>query len=132
MWVPRDGLSPDLPPKMGMGPKPIQQVGEPLPMAEEESAATPSSDSAVLSEPVEATPQGDNADELNSWGEPAIPSAFQPKKKTNLAVMPDSSPRLADVTPIRQPVVDLTGFPFLPGQGLNGPIAAVEHVEPNQ
>ena len=135
MWVPRDGLAPDLPPKMGMEPKPIQQVDEPLPMAEEESAATPSSDSAVLSEPVEATPQGDNADELNSWGEPAIPSAFQPKKNTNLIAMPEPSPRLAEVTPIRQPVVDMTGFPFLAGQGLNGPLAPVEPiqpVEPNQ
>jgi hypothetical protein len=119
-----------------MEPKPIQQVDEPLPMAEEESAAAPSMNSAVISESiVEAAPQGDKADELSSSGEPAIPSAFQPKKNTNLIAMPEPSPRLAEVTPIRQPVVDMTGFPFLAGQGLNGPLAPVEPiqpVEPNQ
>jgi hypothetical protein len=134
MWVPRDGLSPDLPAKMGMEPKPIPQVDEPLPMAEEEAAATPSSGSAVISEPadVEAAPLGDIADELSSWGEPAIPSVFQPKTATNVTVMTPRTPALAEVTPISQPKVDLTGFPFMPGYGPKGPIAPVESAEPNQ
>ena len=134
MWVPRDGLSPDLPAKMGMEPKPIPQVDEPLPMAEEGAAATPSNGSAVISEPaaVEAAPLGDIADELSSWGEPAIPSAFQPKTATNVTVMTPRTPALAEVTPISQPKVDLTGFPFMPGYGPKGPIAPVESVEPNQ
>jgi hypothetical protein len=131
MWVPRDGLSPDLPAKVGMVPQPNQQADVPT-LANEEQVAdeAPPRNAAVISEL--AVPQGTSNEVLSSRGEPPLPSAFQPKKNTNLSVMPDPSSRLAEVTPIRQPAVDLTGFPFLPGQGLNGPLAAVEHVEPNQ
>ena len=137
MWVPRDGLSPDLPAKMGTEAKAIQQVDEPLLIVEEDATPTHASDSAAILEPstVKAAPQGDSADELSTRGESAISSAFQPKTATNLTVMTPRTPALAEVTPISQPKVDLTGFPFLPGQGLHGPLAPVEHidsVEPNQ
>jgi len=60
MWVPREGMQPDLPPKKGMAPKPWKQVDEPLAVTEDASVAPPR-DPAVIYEPlmVEAAPQVD-------------------------------------------------------------------------
>jgi hypothetical protein len=122
MWVPRNGVQPDLPPKKGMAPQPRQQVDEPLPMAEE-AAAAPPSDSEVISEPaaVEAAPQGDS-DEIVGRTEPAIPLAFQPRRNGNLTVLnerPVSSLPIkgtsAPVTPISEPTPSL--IPFRDGYG---------------
>jgi len=95
MWVPRDGLSPDLPPKKGMAPTPRQQVPPPAVEAEAVGAAS-TSDEVVTSEQcaVGTAQQGGDDGALSSSGEPAIPSAFQPKKTSNLSVMPEPSPRL--------------------------------------
>jgi hypothetical protein len=122
MWVPRNGVQPDLPPKKGMAPQPQQQVDEPLPMAEE-AAAAPPSDSEVISEPaaVEAAPQGDS-DEIVGRTEPAIPLAFQPRRNGNLTVLnerpvsplPIKGPP-APVTPISEPTPNL--IPFRDGYG---------------
>jgi hypothetical protein len=60
MWVPREGMQPDLPPKKGMAQQPRKQVDELLAATEDASVAPPS-DPAVISEPpmVEAAPQVD-------------------------------------------------------------------------
>jgi len=59
MWVPREGMQPDLPPKKGMAQQPRKQVDEPLAAIEDASVAPPSD--PVISEPpmVEAAPQVD-------------------------------------------------------------------------
>jgi hypothetical protein len=140
MWVPRDGLAPDLPPKLGAEPKPIQQVNEPLHMAVDDAAVVPSGDWGEISEPtvVEASTRGAIVDELSTSGEPKIPSAFLPKTNTNVTVMTPKASTLAEVTPIRPTPPDVSLVPFLPGQGLHGPLVPVadieraETVEPNQ
>jgi hypothetical protein len=123
MWVPRDGVQPDLPPKNRMGPKPLQQIDAPRPTAEEASAI-PLSDSEVTSEPAafEAAPQEHCDDVLSSRTEPTIPLAFQPKRNANVTVMPDRTPPLAEVTPISVQSPDLPLITFRPGYGPNGPI----------
>jgi hypothetical protein len=119
MWVPRDGVQPDLPPKMGMPSQPRQQAR----LADEEQAEqTPLGDSAGVSEPtvVGAAQPGGSDDILTDWGEPAVPAAFQPKRGGNVTVMPVTSPRLAEVTPIRPSLPDVSLIPFKPGFGLTG------------
>src|ERR1017187_3975767 len=119
MWVPRDGVQPDLPPEMGMPSQPRQQAR----LADEEQAEqTPLGDSAGVSEPtvVGAAQPGGSDDILSDWGEPAVPAAFQPKRGGNVTVMPVTSPRLAEVTPIRPSLPDVSLIPFKPGFGLTG------------
>jgi hypothetical protein len=134
MWVPRDGLSPELPLKVGEVPKPIQRVDEPLPMAKEESVANPPGDWGAISEPIviKPAPQGDSSDELRRSGEPPLPSAFQPKTNTNVTVMPNRTPVLNPPIPISQPAPDVSLIPFNPGFGLAGAISEVEPGEPRQ
>jgi hypothetical protein len=105
-----------------MALQPLQQVDEPLPMAEEAAAALPN-DSVVTSEQaaVEAAPQGDS-NEVVSRTEPAIPLAFLPRRNGNLTVLdvrpvsplPIKGPP-APVTPISQPTPNL--IPFRDGYG---------------
>ena len=122
MWVPRNGVQPDLPPKKEMALQPLQQVDEPLPMAEE-AAAAPPNDSVVTSEPaaVEAAPQGDSNKAVTRTA-PVIPLAFLPRRNGNLTVLdarpvsplPIKGPP-APVTPISQPAPNL--IPFRDGYG---------------
>lgn len=131
-WLPCVDAKPELPLKLGEVPKPIQPPAEPLPTAKGGSTATPPGDWGVISEPsaVAAVQQHNDSDELSRSGPPPLPSAFQPKKNTNLIEMPESAPRLADVTPIRPTTPDVSLIPFLKGHGLHGPIDSVEPVQP--
>jgi hypothetical protein len=112
MWVPRDGLQPDLPPKKGMGPRPLEQVDEPLPMIEE--AAIPARDSAAIAGP-QAVDQDDSGNVLSSRTDPVIPLAFRPKRAANVTVMPERTPPLAPPIPISVPTPDLSLIPFREG-----------------
>ena len=120
MWVPRDGLQPDLPPKTGMGLRPLEQVDEPLPMTEE--ASIPARDSAAIAGP-QAVDQDDSGNELSSRTDPVIPLAFQPKRAANVTVMPERTPPLAPPIPISVPTPDLSLIPFREGYEPGGPKA---------
>jgi len=120
MWTPKEGILPDIPPKKGMGPKPLQQVDE-TPTADEEQAAdeAPARGAEAISEQaaVDDAAQADH-DEMDTHTPPAVPLAFQARRTTNLTVMPDRPPVLAEVTPIRATSLDL--IPWNEGYGPNG------------
>jgi hypothetical protein len=120
MWTPKEGILPDIPPKKGMGPKPLQQADE-TPTADEEQAAdeAPARGAEAISEQaaVDDAAQADH-DEMDIQTPPAVPLAFQARRTTNLTVMPDRPPVLAEVTPIRATSLDL--IPWNEGYGPNG------------
>jgi hypothetical protein len=120
MWTPKEGILPDIPPKKGMGPKPLQQADE-TPTADEEQAAdeAPARGAEAISEQaaVDDAAQADH-DEMDTQTPPAVPLAFQARRTTNLTVMPDRPPVLAEVTPIRATSLDL--IPWNEGYGPNG------------
>jgi len=120
MWTPKEGILPDIPPKKGMGPKPLQQADE-TPTTDEEQAAdeAPARDAEEISEPaaVDDAAQADR-DEMDTHTPPPVPLAFQPKRNANLTVMPDRPPVMAEVTPIRVTPPNL--IPWNKGYGPNG------------
>jgi hypothetical protein len=122
MWTPKEGILPDLPPKKGMAPKPLQQIVESLPADEEQAAdEAPQSDAEAISELGEAEDTTQAVlDEMDTRTAPTVPLAFQPKRNTNLTVMPERQPALAEVTPIRVTPPDLSAIPWKPGYGPNG------------
>jgi hypothetical protein len=120
MWTPKEGILPDIPPKKGMGPQPLQQADE-TPTADEEQAAdeAPARGAEAISEQaaVDDAAQAEH-DEMDTQTPPAVPLAFQARRTTNLTVMPDRPPVLAEVTPIRATSLDL--IPWNEGYGPNG------------